>query len=109
MKSVLVRLGIRDFRPQLRKAPPLFRGVTGAGAPMGAAMSDKIVARLMKQAGVDPERFSEPSPRRGLLATAGDLQLPLIDLMHQSRHVSSRRSAQTHSPKFGVAIDELVL
>jgi integrase len=55
-------------------------------------MSDKIVARLMKQAsaaaGLDPQTFSGHSLRRGLLTAAGDLQLPLVDLMRQSRHRS---------------------
>ena len=75
-----------------RAARPLFCGITSAGGLMGAAMSDKIVARLMKQAcslaGVEPSRFSGHSLRRGLLTTAGDLQLPLVDLMRQSRHKS---------------------
>ena len=55
-------------------------------------MADKIVARLIKQAcssaGLDASRFSGHSLRRGLLTAAGDLQLPLIDLMRQSRHRS---------------------
>ena len=59
---------------------------------MTEAMSDKIVAHLMKQActlaGLDPRKFSGHSLRRGLLTTAGDLQLPLVDLMRQSRHKS---------------------
>jgi integrase len=75
-----------------QSARPLFCGVTSAGALMADAMSDKIVARLMKQAclsaGLDPRKFSGHSLRRGLLTTAGDLQLPLVDLMRQSRHKS---------------------
>jgi integrase len=71
---------------------PLFCGITSSGTLMGTPMSDKIVARLMKQAcvlaGIDPARFSGHSLRRGLLTTAGDLQLPLIDLMRQSGHKS---------------------
>ena len=71
---------------------PLFCGVTSAGTLMTATMSDKIVARLIKQAcvlaGLDPGKFSGHSLRRGLLTTAGDLQLPLADLMRQSRHTS---------------------
>ena len=59
---------------------------------MRGKMSDKIVARLMKQAcvlaGLDPKKFSGHSLRRGLLTAAGDLQLPLVDLMRQSRHKS---------------------
>ena len=79
--------------PQAWRAErPLFCGVTSAGGLMTEAMSDKIVARLMKQAcllaGLDPKKFSGHSLRRGLLTTAGDLQLPLVDLMRQSRHKS---------------------
>ena len=55
-------------------------------------MADKIVARLIKQAcrdaGLDPEKFSGHSLRRGLLTHAGDLQLSLVDVMRQSRHQS---------------------
>jgi hypothetical protein len=39
-------------------------------------------------AGLDASRFSGHSLRRGLLTAAGDLQLPLIDLLRQSRHRS---------------------
>jgi integrase len=71
---------------------PLFCAISSAGALSEAAMSDKIVARLMKQAcelaGLDASRFSGHSLRRGLLTAAGDLQLPLFDVMRQSRHVS---------------------
>jgi integrase len=71
---------------------PLFCGITGSGRLTGAPMSDKIVARLVKQAcelaGLDPRQFSGHSLRRGLLTAAGDLQLPLVDLMRQSRHAS---------------------
>ena len=78
--------------PAGRAEKPLFCGITSAGAMMTEAMSDKIVARLMKQActlaGLDPRKFSGHSLRRGLLTTAGDLQLPLVDLMRQSRHKS---------------------
>ena len=78
--------------PTWRAEKPLFCGITSAGAMMTEAMSDKIVARLMKQActlaGLDPRKFSGHSLRRGLLTTAGDLQLPLVDLMRQSRHKS---------------------
>ena len=44
----------------------------------------------MKQAallsGLDSARFSGHSLRRGLLTDAGDRQLPLADIMRQSRH-----------------------
>ena len=91
------RRGAHDWAPSpaaeaWRAARPLFCGVTSAGALMMVAMSDKIVARLMKQAcltaGLDPKKFSGHSLRRGLLTAAGDLQLPLVDLMRQSRHKS---------------------
>ena len=78
--------------PAWRAEKPLFCGITSAGAMMKEAMSDTIVARLMKQActlaGLDPKKFSGHSLRRGLLTTAGNLQLPLVDLMRQSRHKS---------------------
>jgi len=71
---------------------PLFCGITPSGGLTGTPMADKIVARLLKQAallaGLDPARFAGHSLRRGLLTAAGDLQLPLIDLMRQSRHRS---------------------
>jgi integrase len=70
----------------------LFCAVGTAGILEGETMSDKIVARLIKQAcaaaGLDPTKFSGHSLRRGLLTAAGDLQLPLADIMRQSRHKS---------------------
>jgi integrase len=70
----------------------LFCGITPSGGLTGRPMADKIVARLLKQAallaGLDPAQFAGHSLRRGLLTAAGDLQLPLIDLMRQSRHRS---------------------
>lgn len=58
---------------------PLFCGVTLGGRIAGMPMSDKIVARLIKQAcvhaGLDPKKFSGHSLRRGLLTNAGDLLL----------------------------------
>ena len=75
-----------------RAGRPLFCGVASSGALSGQPMSDKIVTRILKHsaaaAGLDAGRFSGHSLRRGLLTTAGDLQLPLIDLMRQSRHKS---------------------
>jgi integrase len=71
---------------------PLFCGITAAGTLTGRPMADKIVNRLLKQAsllaGLDPARFSGHSLRRGLLTEAGNRQLPLADLMRQSRHRS---------------------
>ena len=73
-------------------ARPLFCGVTLGGRLTGRVMADKVVARLIKQAcehaGLDPDKFSGHSLRRGLLTHAGDLQLPLVDVMRQSRHKS---------------------
>ena len=55
-------------------------------------MSDKIVARRMKQAsvhaGLDLGRLFCHSLRRVLQTAAGDLQLPLVDLVRQSRNKS---------------------
>ena len=81
-----------ESRPAWEAGQPLFCGVTSGGTLTGGPMADKILARLIKQAclhaGLDPARFSGHSARRGLLTHAGDLQLPLIDLMRQSRHKS---------------------
>jgi len=81
---------------------PLFCAVTPSGQLTGTPMADKIVARLIKQAcslaGLDASRFSGHSLRRGLLTAAGDLQLPLIDLMRQSRHRSVLPPSPTSRP-----------
>ena len=62
-------------------------------------MGEKILTRLIKQAcphtGLDKARFSGHAARRGLLTHGGDLQLPLVDVMRQSRH----KSVETHSAK----------
>ena len=75
------------------RAPrPVFCGVTSSGTLTSRKMSDKIVARMVKQAcalaGLDPKTFSGHSLRRGLLTDAGHRQLPLADLMRHSRHTS---------------------
>jgi site-specific recombinase XerD len=74
---------------------PLFCAVTKAGRVTGEKLSDKAVVRLIKQAaaaaGLDAERFSGHSLRRGLLTAGGDNRAQLADLMRQSRH----RSAQS--------------
>ena len=81
--------------PLARAARPLFCAVTKTGRVTGQPLSDKAVARLVKQAaadaGLDAERFSGHSLRRGLLTAGGDNQAQLADLMRQSRH----RSAQS--------------
>jgi site-specific recombinase XerD len=79
----------------MRDERPLFCAVTKIGRVTGELLSDKAVVRLIKQAaadaGLDPERFSGHSLRRGLLTAGGENQAQLADLMRQSRH----RSAET--------------
>ncbi len=83
---------IGDDRQTWAAERPLFCGVGAGGTLTGRVMADKILARLIKQAcrhaGLDPTRYSGHSTRRGLLTHGGDLQLPLADLMRQSRHRS---------------------
>jgi site-specific recombinase XerD len=71
----------------------LFCAVTRAGRVTGAALSDKAVARLVKQAardaGLDPERYSGHSLRAGLATAAGDEGAGLAELMRQTRHKST--------------------
>jgi len=78
-----------------RAERPLFCAVTKNGRVTGRALSDKTVVNLIKAtaaaAGLDPERFSGHSLRRGLLTAGGESEAQLADLMRQSRH----RSAQT--------------
>jgi site-specific recombinase XerD len=79
----------------MRAARPLFCAVTKAGKVNGQGLSDKAVARLMKQAaadaGLDGEKFSGHLLRRGLLTAGADNHAQLAELMRQSRH----RSAQS--------------
>jgi len=79
----------------LRGERPLFCAVTKSGRVTGRPLSDKSVVRLIKQAaasaGLDADRFSGHSLRRGLLTAGGENQAQLADLMRQSRH----RSAQS--------------
>src|SRR6516165_583907 len=78
-----------------RAERPLFCAVTKTGRVTGEQLSDKAVVRLIKQAaaaaGLDADRFSGHSLRRGLLTAGGENQAQLADLMRQSRH----RSAQS--------------
>ena len=71
---------------------PLFCSVTKTGRITGERLSDKAVARLIKQAagdaGLDAARFSGHSLRRGLLTAGGENRAALADLMRQSRHRS---------------------
>ena len=79
----------------MRAERPLFCAVTKAGKVTGEKLSDKAVVRLVKQAaedaGLDPEKFSGHSLRRGLLTAGADNRAQLPELMRQSRH----RSAQS--------------
>jgi integrase len=72
---------------------PLFCGLTKAGRLTGQGLSDKAVARLVKQAaadaGLDPDRYSGHSLRAGLATAAGDDGAGLADLMRQTRHRST--------------------
>jgi len=81
--------------PASLRAERLFCAVTKAGRVTGEKLSDKAVVRLIKQAARDAgfaaENFAGHSLRRGLLTAGGEDQVPLADLMRQSRH----RSAQT--------------
>jgi hypothetical protein len=79
--------------PSVRAERPLFCAVTKTGRVTGEALSDKAVARLVKQAaqdaGLDPERYSGHSLRAGLATAAGDAGAGLTELMHQTRHKST--------------------
>ena len=63
------------------------------GRVTGDSLSDKAVARLVKQAaldaGLDPERYSGHSLRAGLATAAGDQGAGLAELMRQTRHKST--------------------
>jgi site-specific recombinase XerD len=78
--------------PAARAERPLFCAVTKVGRITGERLSDKAVARLIKlaaaDAGLEAERFSGHSLRRGLLTAGGENRAPLADLMRQSRHRS---------------------
>ena len=94
-------LGHRRTAPDLdwtasaasRAERPLFCAVTKTGKVTGAKLSDKAVARLVKQAalnaGLDPERYSGHSLRAGLATAAGDQGAGLAELMRQTRHKST--------------------
>jgi hypothetical protein len=76
-----------------RAVRPLFCAVGKAGRVTGQPLSDKAVARLVKQAardaGLDPERYSGHSLRAGLATAAGDQGAGLAELMRQTRHKST--------------------
>jgi len=74
---------------------PLFCAVAKSGRLTGEALSDKAIARLVKQAadaaGLNPALFSGHSLRAGLATAtaAGDAGAGLADLMRQTRHKST--------------------
>ena len=76
-----------------RAERPLFCAITKTGRVTGEKLSDKAVARLVKQAaldaGLDPERYSGHSLRAGLATAAGDQGAGLAELMRQTRHKST--------------------
>jgi len=86
-----------DLAPALSAAErgerPLFCALTKSGRLTGEALSDKAVARLVKQAagaaGLDSALFSGHSLRAGLATAAGDAGAGLADLMRQTRHTST--------------------
>jgi len=79
--------------PSVRAERPLFCAVTKTGRVTGDRLSDKAVARLVKQAaqdaGLDPERYSGHSLRAGLATAAADQGAGLVELMRQTRHKST--------------------
>ena len=76
-----------------RAERPLFCAVTKSGRITGEKLSDKAVARLVKQAalaaGLDPARYSGHSLRAGLATAAGDAGAGLAEQMRQTRHKST--------------------
>ena len=76
-----------------RAERPLFCAVSKTGTVSGKPLSDKAVARLLKQAaadaGLDPERYSGHSLRAGLATAAADQGAGLAELMRQTRHTST--------------------
>ena len=72
---------------------PLFCGLTKSGRLTGESLSDKAVARLVKQAaedaGLDPALYSGHSLRAGLATAAADAGAGLAELMRQTRHRST--------------------
>ena len=76
-----------------RRAPVVLRRHQGRAGSPAQALSDKAVARLVKQAardaGLDPERYSGHSLRAGLATAAGDAGAGLAELMRQTRHKST--------------------
>lgn len=67
--------------------------MTKSGRLTGTVLSDKAVARLVKQAALaaslDPTLYSGHSLRAGLATAAGFEGAGLADLMRQTRHKST--------------------
>lgn len=87
-------MDLRDLPPSGMNEKPLFCGLTKGGKTItGAPLSDKAVARLVKQAasdaGLDAAKFSGHSLRAGLATAAGDAGADLPALMRQTRHKST--------------------
>ncbi len=84
---------LRDASAAERGERPLFCGLTKSGGLTGTALSDKAVARLVKQAaedaGLDATLYSGHSLRAGLATAAGDQGAGLAELMRQTRHKST--------------------
>ncbi|HYH40131.1 MAG TPA: tyrosine-type recombinase/integrase [Azospirillum sp.] len=81
-------------RGALRPEDPLFCGVLKTGRVTGKPLSDKAVARLVKdsaaRAGLpEPARFSGHSLRAGLATAAAEQEAQLHDIMRQTRHKST--------------------
>jgi hypothetical protein len=79
----------------VRAERPLFCAVSKKRKITGEILSDKAIARLVKQTaadgGHDVEKYSGHSLRCGLLTAGADNRSQLAELMRQSRH----RSAQS--------------
>jgi site-specific recombinase XerD len=87
------RLAARDLAgAALDTELPLFCAITKSGRPTGAALSDKAVVRLVKQAaaaaGFDAAQYSGHSLRAGLATAAAEAGADLPALMRQTRHRS---------------------
>lgn len=81
-------------RRALRPEDPLFCGVLKNGVVTGKPLSDKAVARLVKESAAraglpEPERFSGHSLRAGLATAAAEEEAQLHDIMRQTRHKST--------------------
>ena len=71
---------------------PLFRRVARNGAIGCLPLSDKTLVRLIKRcaenAGLDQERYSGHSLRRGFITSAADARADVLKIVAQSRHAN---------------------